>query len=176
LGRDIPARPNCRSFNEAAFAAILARSPKVVVVEGRTEPAFDRTIEAMVRSGIRVIAIGYFPRYRDSVPVLVAQRLTPLPFWEFSSADVLPPAVFDIDRAISAYVSGMPGVRFVSLLKAGCPMEKYPMAINNVPLHWDTEHFTREGSEYYSPFLFNAIKDEVIGDPIKIVEATAGLH
>jgi hypothetical protein len=50
------------------------------------------------------------------------------------------------------------------------------MAVNKVPLHFDLAHFTREGSEYYSAFLFNAIKHELIGRRMKVVEATAGPH
>ena len=47
------------------------------------------------------------------------------------------------------------------------------MALKKIPLHFDQKHFTREGSEYYSAFLSNAIKHELVGDRMKIVEAIA---
>jgi peptidoglycan/LPS O-acetylase OafA/YrhL len=176
LGIDTPSLPNCRSFNDAAFKILMSVKPRLVVLEAQDSTAFDQMLGKITDAGIRAVLLGTTPDYREPVPIILARRIKAASTWEWSDNSILPFKLFEHDRMLSSHFSNMPAVRYVSILGEGCPEARCRLSINKIPLHSDTAHFTRAGSEYYSKFLIDALERELSISKPAFADASHALH
>ena len=159
--RDLDPRPNCKSFNDAAFRLLMSAKPKVVILEAQENPEFDGMLGKITDAGIRVVLLGLPPTYREPVPIILERRIKAGSSLEWSDVSVLRSELFEKDRVLSSHFANVHAVRYVSILGEGCPDARCRMSINNIPLHFDTGHFTRQGSDHYSRLLIDALDQEL---------------
>jgi hypothetical protein len=158
-GVDFAARPNCRSFVEETYRILLERRPRTVILHGGTlspehEALLDEVIAGLRGAGIQVVVLGQAPIFSKPVPLLVADRLLASRHG-FMSGDDLLPGLIEADAAAARHFAAGP---YISYFTVGCTNGQCPLAIEDIPLHFDIAHLTREGSVYYASrmidFLF----------------------
>lgn len=158
VGVDVASRPNCKEFNDFAIFKLRKMRPALVVLSAvwTADPAqiaeIDKTIELLVASGVRVKIFGPSPIYKQSVPLLLAQRLQKTNFSAFSDED-MESVVFDRDAVLLRHFANRHDVEYISILSAVCPEKRCPIFANGAALHFDIAHLTSAGSALYGKRL-----------------------
>ena len=100
------------------------------------------TLKRLNDVGIRTIVIGPPIRWRQPLPTLLAARL------ERNEGPIdTRTIVFEPDFAADANLkAALPGVPYISILDTVCPSHRCPDFAGDVPLTFDRNHLTKEGS------------------------------
>ena len=164
VGRDTPARPNCRLFNDQVLALLLRVRPAMVILAAEWFPDLDavarlnRMITQLADAGSKVILLGNSPLFKASVPNLIADRIArgaSVPPADWSTAD-------DVERhfehateeVMSQHFSGRTDLRYISIFQTVCPNSRCPLlADDETPIYFDSNHLTGEGSLSFAKLL-----------------------
>jgi peptidoglycan/LPS O-acetylase OafA/YrhL len=149
VGRDVPSRPNCKSFNDFTLDWIIKNRPKIVVMSAAWN--FDADSLKLFTNSIQkfptetsIIILGPSPQYRKPVPDILADRRLRGDYSTLSQGD-LTRSVFVVDNDMKK-LSELNRVIYISVLEAICRDKQCPMYIKGTPVHWDTGHLTDVGS------------------------------
>lgn len=152
LGFQLDVRPDCIAHNQRALDFLKAdKAINVVVLAARYEAYpttfydnLNRTAEALIASGKKVIIMGPVPTPGVDVPSTLARGRDP----EFSFSN---PAFANIDKYIDDNV-----VRFMpsSVL---CKEDKCSMLVNGKPLLFDNNHLSMQSANYVAGYLSQTI-------------------
>jgi len=161
VGVEIPVRPNCKPFNDAAFAEILKVKPDTLVM-GSIWPdfnseadLFDKELNRIVSAGIRVIIVGPPIYYKDYVPIILARRRMNGNLDDTEEND-RSPRFFPNELAIQQHLKDNHKVKYFSTEELFCKPQ-CKLAVGDIPLHYDTHHFSHEGSDFFARLLVEAI-------------------
>lgn len=158
-GVDNSARPNCRYFIDATLRLILERRPRVVIIGGDILTASDHLILSrdliarLAEAGIKTVVLGPVPVFSKPVPQLIADRMR-AGRHDFQSGDDLVKSRVAADAIEEDFFSN---AAYISVIAAGCPDGQCPLALDAIPLHFDSFHATREGSAYYASRLIDRL-------------------
>lgn len=153
---DVPQRPNCKSFNQFALETVLRVKPKLVVLGAVWSTAapelatLDNTIAKLKAAGIRVMVLGPTPFFLKHAPQILADNIRQ--GLDIAFTGELLPDLWDRDAAMAAYSKDR-AVGYISVLTLMCHEKKCPLSRNDVPLHFDAMHLTREGSDIFGAVL-----------------------
>lgn len=162
-GIAIPARPNCAGFNDFALAEILRLKPQLVVMAGFWSvdqawlDALEGVLSRLDAAGIRAVVLGPGPVFRRSVPLILADRQRAGDRGVTSGDELSAGVVEEIDAAVQAVVTRVPGARYVPVLETICPQRQCPLAADHVPLFFDNAHLTAHGAHVFSRALIGRI-------------------
>jgi hypothetical protein len=161
VGIGFPSRPNCRPFNDAVLDKLLKWRPDAVILGADTIPAsdfevLDNLIEELRNIGVKVVVLGPTPSYVQTVPVVLANRLSNETASLSSGDSIIRAKTFDADALMAAHFS-RPGTKYVSVLAAVCPRNECPLMTSGVPISFDSHHLTKEGSRLFSSQLIGPI-------------------
>ena len=107
-----------------------------------------RTVKLFQDRHIPVILIGQSPRYLVPLPFLLSRAVEEGRPLGPTADKYLDPRVFAWEPRMKAMFGNMPGVTYVSVLDDMCPEGHCsPFAKGNVPMFFDTEHYTLEGAQ-----------------------------
>jgi peptidoglycan/LPS O-acetylase OafA/YrhL len=151
--------PFCRGFAGQMQRFFAARKPDLVILsadwlEYGNPPRFDGmiadvrdTIAALNGSGIPVVLFGPTLQFKSRLPpMLVRAHLRQV---EPVAADFVLPGIFAFDAMMKAALPAHDKFVYVSVLDALCPARQCPLTLpGGIPLIWDQDHFTAEGSVY----------------------------
>lgn len=153
VGRDFPQRPHCKAFNDSALEWIKSHRPKLVIMSASwfyDDQAMQSVTKALSEfpAETAVVILGPSPRYRESVPVILAGRWLRGDRSTFSDGEVSV-RIFHADKTMKAKLSETSAL-YVSVLEAICPGQKCPMYASETPIHFDTGHLTDVGSKLFA--------------------------
>ncbi len=140
-------RPNCREFNDVAFAHIAAERPLLLIISGLDWPR-EGDGDALTKSmldrlnalGIKVVILGPPPMYRGPVASLLIKRIRKGEVLPLSGED-LDPKCLVLDSDLRARAKTW-GVSYVSIIGNFCTAGQCPMMIDGLPTAWDKFHWT----------------------------------
>jgi peptidoglycan/LPS O-acetylase OafA/YrhL len=172
VGRDAPARPKCRLFNDQVLALLLTLKPTMVILAAEWFPdpdavkLLDQTVTVLSNGGSKVIILGNSPLFKASVPNLIADRMpsgaensmngltTGLSSDLASVQDVELNFEHAADGVMSTDFAGRPDVRYVSIFETVCPNSRCPLLANDeTPIYFDASHLTGAGSLMFAKVL-----------------------
>jgi len=155
VGSDAPGIfPFCLPLNAFALNWIEENKPAILVIGGvdALDPKalgnLDKAIAEISARGTRVVVIGPVPAYARTVPKLLARRLQAGNRDTLAGADLEPKVVTD-DSRLAAHFAAMPGVSYISVLRAACPTGQCPLSVDGKPLQFDGSHFTKAGVDFF---------------------------
>jgi peptidoglycan/LPS O-acetylase OafA/YrhL len=164
VGRDAPARPKCRLFNDQVLALLLTIKPTMVILAAEWFPDPDavkllnQTVTRLADAGTKVIILGNSPLFKASVPNLVADRMesgskNPTTDWT-TAQDVERNFEHATEAVMSEHFSGRAELRYISIFKTVCPNSRCPLlAHDETPIYFDSSHLTGAGSHTFAKLL-----------------------
>lgn len=167
LGADVAARPMCKKFNDKAFPLIAKEKPDILImsaswnIEESNMDLLENTLKEVNKLGIKkVVLLGESPLYKQSVPILVADRLK-LGITDMTASDELEKGFLDISETImTKRFANRDDVEYISVMNAVCPDYKCPLtAPDEAPVHFDIAHLTESGARLFAKILTPLILD-----------------
>jgi peptidoglycan/LPS O-acetylase OafA/YrhL len=164
VGRDAPARPKCRIFNDQVLALLLTIKPTMVILAAEWFPDPDavtllnQTVASLSDAGTKVIILGNSPLFKASVPNLVADRMEGgaenlTTDWT-TAQDIERNFEHATEAVMSSHFSGRTDLRYISIFKTVCPNSRCPLLANDeTPLYFDSNHLTGAGSHSFAKLL-----------------------
>jgi peptidoglycan/LPS O-acetylase OafA/YrhL len=164
VGRDAPARPKCRMFNDQVLALLLTIKPTMVILAAEWFPDPDavsllnQTVARLSDAGTKVIILGNSPLFKASVPNLVADRMQSgaknlTTDWT-TAQDIERNFEHATEAVMSSGFSGRTDLRYISIFKTVCPNSRCPLLANDeTPLYFDSSHLTGAGSLSFAKLL-----------------------
>jgi hypothetical protein len=168
VGRDSPARPKCRMFNDQVLALLLSIKPTMVILSAEWLPDPDavkrlnQTVTTLSNAGTKVIILGNSPLFKASVPNLVADRMesgaknltTDLTTDWTTEQDIERNFEHATEAVMSRHFSGRAELRYISVFKTVCPNSRCPLLANDeTPIYFDSSHLTGAGSLAFAKML-----------------------
>ena len=160
VGRDAPARPKCRLFNDEVLALLLALKPAMVILSAEWLPDPDavallnQTVTRLSNAGTKVIILGNSPLFKASVPNLVADRMQSGDTDRTTAQDIEGHFEHATEAAMSQGFSGRAELRYISIFKTVCPNSRCPLLANDeTPIYFDSSHLTGAGSLLFAQML-----------------------
>lgn len=159
---DMPARPNCRDFNNAVLAKLLQQRPQWVIIGGFALPQTPdeaaeaaHAINALTDAGIAVDVLGYPPVFSVPVPQLLAARLNAKNGSALSTvSEQYDPKVWEKDPALAHWIAEHTSARYIRLLDLLCHDQECALLTPaGVPIYVDHAHMSREGSAWLGHLL-----------------------
>jgi peptidoglycan/LPS O-acetylase OafA/YrhL len=149
----------CRGFAEQMDHFFAGRKPDLVIIsadwlEYGHSPRFEdmvadvrQTIATLNASGIAVVLLGPAVQFKSRLPPMLVRahlrHVEPVP------ADFVLPGIFAFDEMMKAALPAHQKFVYVSVLDAICPARQCPLTLpGDIPLIWDQDHLTAEGSVY----------------------------
>jgi peptidoglycan/LPS O-acetylase OafA/YrhL len=164
VGRDAPARPKCRLFNDQVLALLLTIKPTMVILAAEWFPDPDavkllnQTVTMLSNAGTKVIILGNSPLFKASVPNLVADRMESgdrdlTTDWT-TAQDIEGHFEHATEAVMSSGFSGQAELRYISIFKTVCPNSRCPLLANDeTPIYFDSSHLTGAGSLMFAKML-----------------------
>lgn len=142
--------PFCRDMNIFAREWIAENRPDILVLGGIVvvTPEIDAGIAAYAREGIKVVVIGPVPLYRDSVPKILARRISTGDTGSGAGRDAAP-AARQVDETLREHFAGNPNVTYISVFDTACGTADCPLMVEGEPLQYDSSHFTMAGAHFF---------------------------
>jgi hypothetical protein len=160
VGRDAPARPKCRLFNDQVLALLLTVKPTMVVLAAEWFPDPDavkllnETVTTLSNAGAKVIILGNSPLFKASVPNLVADRMQNGDTDRTTAQDVEGHFQHATEAAMASGFAGRADLRYISIFKTVCPNSRCPLLANDeTPIYFDSSHLTGAGSRLFAQML-----------------------
>jgi peptidoglycan/LPS O-acetylase OafA/YrhL len=160
VGRDAPARPKCRLFNDQVLALLLTLKPAMVILSAEWLPDPDtvallnQTVTRLSDAGSKVIILGNSPLFKASVPNLVADRMQSGDMDRTTTQDIEGHFEHATEAAMSQGFSGRAELRYISIFKTVCPNSRCPLLANDeTPIYFDSSHLTGAGSLLFAQML-----------------------
>ena len=160
VGRDAPARPKCRLFNDQVLALLLAIKPTMVILAAEWFPDPDavkllnETVTKLSDAGTKVIILGNSPLFKASVPNLVADRMQNGDTDRTTAQDVERHFEHTTEAVMSSDFSGRADLRYISIFNTVCPNLRCPLLANDeTPIYFDSSHLTGAGSLMFAEIL-----------------------
>jgi hypothetical protein len=160
VGRDAPARPKCRLFNDQVLALLLTLKPAMVILSAEWLPDPDtvallnQTVTRLSDAGSKVIILGNSPLFKASVPNLVADRMQSGDTDRTTTQDIEGHFEHATEAAMSQGFSGRAELRYISIFKTVCPNSRCPLLANDeTPIYFDSSHLTGAGSLLFAQML-----------------------
>jgi hypothetical protein len=117
-----------------------------------------RTLEFLIGSGARVLAIRDNPHFSISVPTCLARSIRhswyPGDSCEMSKSASLNPAIFEAEQAAAG---GMPNVHFLDVTDRLCQGDVCPVVQKGMIMYRDDSHFTGSFVQSLGPELESAL-------------------
>jgi hypothetical protein len=144
--------PHCRLLNETVWNKLQHTHPDAVILSAHWLQIDDTqnfrllrdTVVALASRHIPVVLIGPSVEFTQSLPETLAVEIDHQGRPRRSAAAA--PAVF-LDRQMKSEFGSIPGVTYVSIFDTTCQQSECPVyAADTVPLTFDTNHLTAEGS------------------------------
>jgi SGNH domain-containing protein len=164
VGRDAPARPKCRLFNDQVLALLLTIKPTMVILAAEWFPDPDavqllnRTVTTLSNAGTKVIILGNSPLFKASVPNLIADQMDSgaknlTTDWT-TAQDIERHFEHATEAVMSQGFSGRTDLRYISIFKTVCPNSRCPLLANDeIPIYFDSSHLTGAGSLMFAKML-----------------------
>lgn len=167
IGIDVPSRPMCKKFNEKAFPLIVKEKPDILImsaswnVEEANMDQLENTIKEVNKLGIeKVVLLGESPLYKQSVPILVADKLKAgIP--DMTASEELEKGFIDnSENVMSKRFANRNDIEYIPVTKVVCQDYKCPLtAPDEAPVHFDIAHLTVSGSRLFAKELTPLILD-----------------
>jgi hypothetical protein len=148
----------CLRANRFAIDRITRLRPAIVILSqkgGHEQTDWKQMSERLVGLGAgRVVLIGPAPRWRPSLPEVVATH-----YWgaDFRRVSYGLQNDYDTDARLQSELAGVPHLTYVSLLRGLCNdegcMAVVPGSANNDLIAFDFSHLSLKGSEFVASSL-----------------------
>ncbi len=153
---------DCQAFNRLVVELLDRRPVDAVVLSanwlpltrndraGAKEAVFlgiRQTLNFLRTRNIPVILVGQSPFYSVPLPTIVARAIATNQNPDRLADALLVPGIFERDSEMKAAFGHSPGILYVSLMDEMCPNRQCrALTQNGVPIMFDTQHYTLEGS------------------------------
>jgi peptidoglycan/LPS O-acetylase OafA/YrhL len=156
--------PGCADFANTIWTLALTQKFDAIVISANWTgypgilPELSTVVRDLTRMGRFVVVVGPSVEFRNSLPVLLAERGASAASDAREQPGWLTDAAADLDRRMRESFSGAANVFYLSPLAEVCPGGTCPVVLGDgVPLTWDASHLTAEGSILVSSLLLEKL-------------------
>lgn len=163
----VNANPKCTAFNEIAYSKIMEYAPDLIVLSANwvandeTMDAFEKTLQKLSATPVKIVILGEAPLYKRNVPHLIVEKIKNQDKNFFSSEDLEKPFLDNSYKAMTERFDNRKDLKFINVMNLLCPGGACPLlADDGSPAQFDIAHFTAGGSMTFGKIIAPAIFED----------------